>query len=83
MSQLSIAGGPPFQRWTWPPPIWSTVVSRSSPLTPQARHFVRRLRASIPIVFVAFADAVKVGLVTNLGRPDGNLTGINLMVAHV
>jgi putative tryptophan/tyrosine transport system substrate-binding protein len=37
--------------------------------------------ASIPIVFVAFADAVKVGLVTNLGRPDGNLTGINLMVA--
>jgi len=31
---------------------------------------------TIPIVFGASADAVAVGLVTNLGRPDGNLTGI-------
>jgi putative ABC transport system substrate-binding protein len=36
---------------------------------------------TIPIVFVSFADAVQVGLVANLGRPDGNVTGINMMVA--
>jgi putative ABC transport system substrate-binding protein len=35
--------------------------------------------ASIPIVFFASADAVQVGLVTNLARPEGNLTGINSM----
>ena len=36
---------------------------------------------TIPIVFVAFADAVQVGLVTNLARPGGNVTGINTIVA--
>jgi putative ABC transport system substrate-binding protein len=35
--------------------------------------------ATIPIVFVATADAVQVGLVSNLARPEGNLTGINAM----
>jgi putative tryptophan/tyrosine transport system substrate-binding protein len=35
--------------------------------------------ATIPIVFVAFVDAVQVGLITNLARPGGNVTGINSM----
>jgi putative ABC transport system substrate-binding protein len=35
--------------------------------------------ATIPIVFVAAADAIEVGLVSNPARPDGNLTGINSM----
>jgi putative tryptophan/tyrosine transport system substrate-binding protein len=39
--------------------------------------------ATIPIVFVAFADAVQVGLVTNLARPGGNVTGINSMNAEL
>ena len=37
--------------------------------------------ATIPIVFVAFADAVQAGLVTNLARPGANVTGINTMNA--
>jgi putative tryptophan/tyrosine transport system substrate-binding protein len=34
---------------------------------------------TIPVVFFAASDAVEIGLVTNLSRPDSNLTGINIM----
>jgi hypothetical protein len=33
---------------------------------------------TIPIVFVSGGDAIDRGLVSNLSRPDANLTGVNL-----
>jgi putative ABC transport system substrate-binding protein len=39
--------------------------------------------ATIPLVFIAGGDAVETGLVTNLSRPDRNLTGINSMNAEL
>src|SRR5262249_53863084 len=37
---------------------------------------VRQQTLSIPIVFVQVADAVSSGFVTNIARPEGNITGI-------
>ena len=47
---------------------------------PQPNRAVKDATSTIPIVMVAVADPVKAGLVTNLARPGGNLTGVTTVV---
>ena len=39
--------------------------------------------STVPIVMASSADAVGSGLVTNLGRPGGNVTGVTIMLADM
>lgn len=39
--------------------------------------------SAIPIVFSSGGDPIKLGLVTNLDRPGGNVTGVSFLVANV
>jgi putative ABC transport system substrate-binding protein len=38
---------------------------------------------TIPIVFIAAEDPVRLGLVAGLGRPGGNLTGVNMFATEL
>jgi len=53
-----------------------------APATPQALA-AKQATSSIPIVFVLVADAVGAGLITNLARPGGNITGLTSSSAEL
>jgi putative ABC transport system substrate-binding protein len=46
-------------------------------LAPQSAQAAKAATSTIPIVFIVGVDAVEVGLVERLTRPEGNVTGIS------
>jgi putative ABC transport system substrate-binding protein len=55
------------------------IVTASTPVSLAAKAATN----AIPIVFVAVADPVSVGLVATLARPGGNITGLSLLTSDL
>ena len=57
----------------------SVMVTSQSPSTQAAK----KASGTIPIVMLGNGDPVRYGLVTNLARPEGNVTGLSFLVNEV
>jgi ABC-type uncharacterized transport system substrate-binding protein len=44
---------------------------------------VKKLTSSIPLVFITGADPIKVGLVSSINRPTGNVTGVSFLATQI
>jgi putative ABC transport system substrate-binding protein len=66
------------------PPLAAELVALKPDLivgpSPQVALALKSATATIPIVFVAVADPVGIGLVQSLSRPGGNITGLATFV---
>ena len=49
----------------------------------QATRAARQATSTIPIVMMGSADALRTGLVSNLARPGGNITGLTFLLAEM
>lgn len=49
-------------------------------VAPQPTRAAKDTTSTIPIVFVAVADPIALGVVTNLARPGGHITGLSTLV---
>ena len=58
-------------------------VSVIAAFTPAGAFAAKAATKAIPILFGVNEDPVKLGLVTNLARPEGNVTGVNFFTAEV